>query len=331
MKPEFLMLAVFLCGVVAWWDPAATFHASKAVIAERLSLIVNATRLTYVSTQGSYYEPWTANDTIGLGWLRFAEANPAFGMHAIAFFHPVKALVLVAFRGTDFNTSTASGRADICADAYLFNETVPAYCDDFSAAVLDYAGSARAFANSVRATLPQARIMYTGHSLGAALAAMLTLYRFEVGCAPTDGVAGAVIFASPDFLYAMVTHSHVDLDSIAVVPAGAWARWPARILSLVDAYDPIHVAAQSRPGRGMLGHLCTWNLTAPSSACIQCDSSNATNQASSDCLECFYERHYFGHYVKLAGSGHLPTCGIVSECERARAACNSREKHRASC
>lgn len=305
-----------------WWSPKHTFDAPPEVRKHRLSIVSNATRLAYTSTYGSYYNPLEANATIGAGWLRFAEENPQFGMRAIAFAHFESQRLLIAFRGTDLNTESLSGQADLCADSYLFsqNRTLPSFCQQFPESIVDYGTAARLFTLRVQSQLPEFDLMFTGHSLGGGLASMMALFQTEQNTSCIGTGAGAVAFAAPDYLFAMALHSAVNLTEVTVDSEGDRA---ARILVMADSFDPIFYSAHIRPAKGMIGHLCLWEAKNVSSACLECDTPTNVNWDSVNCFTCLLERHIFGHYEKLALGNELPMCAPVFECPQTPDACKS--------
>ncbi len=314
-----------------WWNPRDTFAKNSQ---ERLSILVNGTRLSYTSTYGSYYNPQDANGTIGEGWLRFDEENPLFGMRAIAFAHLPSSRVLIAYRGTDTDVSGISGQADICADAYLFGPNIsalPPFCSRFNDTTLDYMDAARRFALRVQFALPFCTIMYTGHSLGAALAAGMALYRLDISsenrtapCAPV-AVAGAVVFAAPDYLFVLATRSWVPIANVTVGLQPGDDMLDSKILVLADVYDPVQATAQLRPARGMVGTLCYWNISGPPSAeCVACFTRYiATQPDAPDCIACLLQRHVFSHYEQLVASRVLPNCSSVQACRSDPAGCQT--------
>lgn len=122
------------------------------------------------------------------------------GMHALAFrARDGSGRVVIAFRGTDLNTSSVSGRADSCSNLMRRGtnfSALPPACHGFSYQQLDYVGSARRYVRRVLALLPPAppataaapapgsrprsgriegidELMFVGHSLGALLAALM--------------------------------------------------------------------------------------------------------------------------------------------------------------
>ena len=97
------------------------------------------TKLAYTATYGSYFNASELNATVR-GWDRDLSltANPPAGMRALLFVQPSTRRAVVAFRGTDLNTSQASGQADACADAAMDGSERPSFCDHFSNHTLDY-------------------------------------------------------------------------------------------------------------------------------------------------------------------------------------------------
>lgn len=324
-----LVTALAICAAAAavsgeqWWDPVTTFSVSRGEYSQRMLLVSNATRLSYVSTHGSYYNPAEANSTLDEpGWDRAMEENPEYGFHAIAFANAARQRVLVVIRGTDLDVSGVSGQADVCADHFLWNAApnfsnftgAPAFCKHFNVSTLDYIARARDFLAAVAQAFPEHDRMVTGHSLGAGIAAMLAAWPRSSGCL-VPAVDGALVFAAPDFVFALrqrlLTNFSREAPSIAVV---------------ADAYDPVFNSAFYRPFQGMMGTRGLWTVNQTGSASWECDICDAVDHAarlsSPTCFVCMTQRHVFSHYEELVKSVGPPAeVKTVELCSTSPAEC----------
>jgi hypothetical protein len=320
-----------------WGSPAGLATVPPADLQTFLQLIGNATTLSYTSTFGSYYRPWDANATLPqAGWTRHSAHNPPFGMHAVAFVNHAETKLLVAFRGTDLNVSGVSGQADVCADYYLWTAeppTVPAspqqqqqqqtqpppYCANFTWDTLDYFTTARQFAQQAAIELPGYSILYTGHSLGAGLAALMALLPLlhpSANCsAPV--AAGAVAFASPNVLFAL-QHRLASLNLTG-------SQLSQNVAIFADAYDPVQVHSFNAPAHGMIGSLWWYSVgSTPPLPCYVCVDVERAETDSLDCLLCMSERHIFSHYVEMIRAGDRPTfTQRFNDCSEELAACTA--------
>eukprot|EP00672_Neobodo_designis_P016490 CAMPEP_0174828770 /NCGR_PEP_ID=MMETSP1114-20130205/1528_1 /TAXON_ID=312471 /ORGANISM="Neobodo designis, Strain CCAP 1951/1" /LENGTH=332 /DNA_ID=CAMNT_0016062495 /DNA_START=27 /DNA_END=1021 /DNA_ORIENTATION=+ len=301
----FLVLGAVVVGATPWWEPASIFDDNTT---DRLLLLSNATRLSYVSTHGSYYNPSDANATLAqAGWIRGHEENPEFGFHAIAFVNPAAARLLIAIRGTDLNVSGLSGQADVCADHFLWDAPpdfanfsgAPDFCAKFNRSTLDYFGAARSFLASAKASYPGYHVLLTGHSLGAGLAAMLALWPSSGAC-PGPANDGAAVFSAPDYLYALRRRTNESFGD-----AQAY-----RVAVVADEFDPVFYRAKERAFEGMVGWRGLWvesQTGAPSVACEVCDLiEHAKSLETPFCFACMLTRHVFSHYEALVASGGVP-------------------------
>ena len=216
----------------------STFHATT----EPLSIMV---KLAYTSTSGSYFNASEANATVA-GWTRALTANPPAGMRALLFVHPGTRRAVVAFRGTDLNSSGVSGQADACADAALGAAPLPAFCGRFDNHTLDYLPRAVEFA--ARATevsavsCPRCDLLFTGHSLGASLAMMVAEVRAAAGSGAAVGSGAAppppaVVFSAGSWRGALRRR-------LGITPASSAAA--GRLFALADRWDPVQERAAPR-------------------------------------------------------------------------------------
>ena len=280
--------------------PAAEFHAFVAPLA-------TFAKYTYTSTAGSTdYEPGDANATVP-GWTRSGLRHdpPEGGMRALLFLDDATAKGVVAFRGTDLNAGSPSGRADACADRLLWGGVappdLPTACDAFPARDLDYLARARDFVASVRAAHPERDLLLTGHSLGAGLAAILAAADYNMTAAVAAGSARqvtrkAVVFSSPGTRRVLRERSRIRIAEVD----------SREIVVVADVWDPVYVAAER--GRGLVGTPCAY-ATPPGPACEACYRRPALNMSRPDCEECFLQHHIFGHYLRLVNSSATrPDC-----------------------
>jgi hypothetical protein len=228
-----------------------------------------------------------------------------------------------------------SGQVDVCADHYLwmaapnYTDTsgAPSFCKKFNASTLDYFSQAQAFVRTVSETYPGYSILLTGHSLGAGLSAMVANWpNVTNGPCPTPRVAGALVFAAPDYLFALrmrtrgLNFSSTSAHAVAVV---------------ADAFDPVFANPFYRVFEGMIGERALWttNQTGiPSAACERCVTiEHAADSQSLSCLVCMSERHVFKHYEDLVRSGARPDCiATVNLCSHS-SSCGSLECHGNCC
>ena len=289
---------------------AKASNASWHALVEPLALM---TRLTYTATSGSYYRPADRHATVE-GWERpdgLTEDPPA-GMRALFFVERATRRGVIAFRGTDLNMSSPSGRCDRCADLLLWSGSpaskLPPYCSPFSNATLDYYAAALDFVKRVREAYPTVDLLFTGHSLGAGLAlaiATVTPPKPEA----RDTFSPAVAFAAPPWLPVLRRRApHVPL------PAESAAR--TRLYALADEWDPVQRA--SVQAAGLRGTQCLWRSPEPP-ACAQCFATTPVNSSSIACTRCFELRHVYAHYINTDVPGPRALCKPIGEAERARA------------
>eukprot|EP00667_Euglena_gracilis_P012849 EG_transcript_13218 len=309
-----LLVAVLLAGLHAalsptdpgWGDLAAAVEGGSAPARAALSLLANATYLSYTATHGSYYDPRDANATIAPDWVKepLGADPPGGGMRALYFTHRHSRRAILAFRGTDLGDPLAPGPlADRCADDLLWNgvpwERLPAACHRFPAATLDYFRAAVAFAWEAARQFPGRDVALTGHSLGAGLALLVAAAAGD--CAPPS--AGAVGFAAPPVVPALRNRT-------ATNPA---AGPPSRLVAFADTADPVLYAVNATDG--FQGTLCLWGGPIPA-ACRQCYAGHPTSidLKRPPCLECFLQRHVYHHYYHDLVPGAPATCERRTPC-----------------
>jgi hypothetical protein len=241
--------------------------------------------ISYVATYGSYYDTTKANETVS-GFERGAfESNPADGgMRALTFLNTTTGRGVVAFRGTDTNTSSISGRMDMCADAILMGTPLEAYCSDLDPATYDYFSTALAFVEALALVYPNVEWMFTGHSLGAQLAELVAAVRG----------ATALVFSSDDVSSVLRARTAVNVTALP-----AW-----RTVALFNEWDPLRfIASDNLPGAA-----CVWPVSPAPSGCQTCDVVGQVDFSREDCYACFEGAHIFNHYLDLLASGVVPTC-----------------------
>lgn len=292
-----------------WYAPTdLVLNTSSPFYFHEIGVFINATRLTYVSTSGGYYENWTTSESISDAWERSTEffVNPPFGMRALVFYQPRTLRLLIAYRGTDL-TNDLGGLCDRCADSFLWDnikyKDLPENCRQFNVSTLDYLSNAMEFANTVASAFPLYNIMFTGHSLGAGLAAVVsTLGNFLVNadCAPFN--AGAIVFSPPGYIATLMDRTGVDLGLVD----------PYMVVSLADRWDPVWVGCNASQYGGVIAQVCEWFSGVPSAACIECDSAPSELPLNtSNCQTCLVERHEFYHYEQLRPIS--PACGAARQ------------------
>ena len=306
-----IVLLLSTTAMAGWYMPGVIVsNTTNTLFFTQLRVMLNATRLSYTSTHGGYFENWTVNETVSAVWRKSElEHNPEDGgMHALVFVDEAEFRVLVAFRGTDLTNDT-SGIADQCADKLLWGEVayadLPTICHQFSEYTLDYLARASDFAYEVANWYPFYEILYTGHSLGAGLAIMLSVMGNEeladMWCGPTN--AGAIVFSPPGYVGPLLQRTGTDM----------WTMQIGTLVAFVDQYDPIFVQANASAYGGISAILCQWDDGAPSNECLSCEASpQSMNISSPDCQICMMQRHMFSHYMSLRTSS--PTCAVKNEC-----------------
>eukprot|EP00040_Diaphanoeca_grandis_P000990 m.17152 g.17152 ORF g.17152 m.17152 type:complete len:317 (-) comp11365_c0_seq1:248-1198(-) len=278
------------------WNLAVLDTGSSADFHELVIPLSLMERLAYTATFGSYYNASEANATV-VGWTRGLTANPRFGMRALLFLQPSTNRGVIAFRGTDLNESGKSGQADACADALLFGSVVPKFCSEFDAHTLDYWGRAVDFVSSVRDVHPQIDLLYTGHSLGAALG-MMCAGAGEGAGGDGDEVLPAVVFSSPSWRDALANRTGLR-------PTQAHAS--GRLYALADAADPVQ---QSHSVHELLGSTCIYPDPHPPIGCDTCFESRGIPSPlrAAACDLCASKTHIYSHYVYDLIPGPRPPC-----------------------
>jgi hypothetical protein len=204
-------------------------------------------------------------------------------MRALVFVNMGGRRLLLAFRGTDLDNRTASGMADECAGRILFGgasrEDLPASCDSFPDATLDYGPAAIAFAKIVQTAYSGFDLLMTGHSLGSGLALLV-----------------AAALNSPVIALAMPPlHKHTGI----LLPTRA-------AYFLADSNDPVQRAA------GVVGTSCLWDTGATPAWCIDCEYTSNSGVRTNECLDCIINTHSLKHYLGLL-RGPRPLCARASQ------------------
>ena len=265
-------------------------------------------RLTYTATFGSYYNESERNATVA-GWTRDVAltANPPAGMRALLFVQPSTQRAVVAFRGTDLNTSGVSGQADACADAIFASASkVPEFCGQFDNHTLDYLPRAMEFAARASRAYPNAELLFTGHSLGASLAMMVAaLLQSQHGAQQPPP---AVVFSAGAWREALHRRT------------GFWANTSSttsRLYSLADRWDPVQASAVAADG--LLGDACLWDTGRAYPGCRVCwvagggHAPPAQWESDPACQLCFRQAHVYSHYVYHLVPGPRPLCAPVAD------------------
>ena len=305
---------------MAWTGEVAALASSNNTAFHALVVPLSLmTRLTYTATYGSYFEPADVNASIP-GWERPQgfTLNPHAGARALFFWQDSTRRGVVAFRGTDWGAGD-SGDADRCADALLMNRTMPRYCDRYSAATLDYWGAVLSFVQRVRTAFPRGDLLYTGHSLGAALAlAVGVAAPSRPGDQEGNGSSGggndnmaeplapraiepAIAFSAPPWLELLAA----KVPSLPLPDRSTAQRF---LYALADEYDPIQAAALEEGG--LYGTQCIWSSPRIES-CELCFPHKPLVLSSPTCQLCVRRRHVYKHYLEADVPGPRPSCSEV--------------------
>lgn len=291
---------------MSWTSSLATCNTSAFVALA--TPLADMAGLAYTATHGSYHQPNATNATVR-GWERDLKRTldpAAGGARALLFVqdYPAKRAV-VAFRGTDTDLATRSGRADVCADRLLWNgasaSELPPFCKTFSRSTLDYFANARDYVAEVRRAYPQYDLLLVGHSLGAGLAMLVAANATSGSGRPSPAVG----FASPPWSAALRRRG-------GVVPSEATSR--DRLFAMADMYDPVEGWAVAQGG--LRGEVCRWSVEPPSTACYVCFrefSKPPKTTWDAPCSQCFHERHVFKHYLNDLLPSARPHCVSAAE------------------
>eukprot|EP00929_Paragymnodinium_shiwhaense_P065940 TRINITY_DN33037_c0_g1_i1.p1 TRINITY_DN33037_c0_g1~~TRINITY_DN33037_c0_g1_i1.p1 ORF type:complete len:381 (-),score=29.05 TRINITY_DN33037_c0_g1_i1:223-1365(-) len=332
-------------------DWASVSHRQE--VAEYLSVLhpaLEATRLAYTATHGTYRKPTDVNASLQYepGWARVPalELDPTFGgLHALAFINMKKRKIVLAFRGTDmvFKESNPSGVADQCGDYLLWDsakypdwESLPELCrklfpadpdrdrksDPFGNKTLDYFAQAEAFVEGVRIHAAKlwpeggsgfpANTLITGHSLGAGLAIAMGA---KLAMDSQSTVVPAVLALSSPAGIKRVLISRLGITDLASLPV-------RHLTSIWNQYDPLYVQGRGTALPGL--STCTFLPDPEPESCKGCYQSRHQNPKSAACQLCFLATHVLGHYLHyltaeetraplFVPSCRLPAAGAVQE------------------
>ncbi|KAL1507926.1 hypothetical protein AB1Y20_007530 [Prymnesium parvum] len=296
---------------LAQWN-ASTFHAEVVPLSRMV-------RLAYTATAGSYFNASELNSSVP-GWRRDLglTANPPAGMRALLFVQPHTHRAVVAFRGTDLDRTAVSGQADACADSLLFGDELPPFCGQFSNHTLDYLLRAAEFVARCAAAYPSYELLFTGHSLGAALAMMVAELR--VGLLRNDGSSTSPTALPPAAVFSAPAWADALTRRTGVVPSVIAAQ--RRLYSLADEWDPVQASASDQ-GQ-LVGMECLWADAPPPPGCSACWESGGgapplSWSDSAACRLCFAHTHVFSNYVNHLVLGPRPTCAVVGASVRGSA------------
>ena len=294
-------LLLFAPAVLAGWHEDVLLVTNPATNVTRFHEIVgpiaSLVNQSYTGSEGcTYYDP-NHSRYLPASWRESMRVDPAAtGGMRVFFFENDKPPSdpeyrgVVAFRGTDLGPGdTVSVRADACADALLAGAPLPTDCSDFAPEVLDYYSSALSFVRSrVLAARSGADILFSGHSLGALLAALVVAALTDDG-APTPP---ALVFSSPGF------------DAVAIRKGLDPTRIAPRVLAvLADDNDPVYHDAVGNISEGAP---CLFD-TGDDAACDRC--FQGSGRTGADCEACFLRHHIFGHYLALVATPCTPQGG----------------------
>ena len=298
-----------------WFPPSSVPSMDSATFHTQLAPLFQAATLTYTATFGTYYNPLVANNSINGFSKSHLESNPPMGgMRALVFVENNGGnRVLVAFRGTDLNSTTPGGQSDLCADQILFdNITNPAdmypFCASIPPAQLDYYIAAKAFLRSVLTTYPAPyEVLMTGHSLGAGLSNMMVLSAVDPQCFPPQDAArivGSVVMSSPAFILPIMERVQAPYPASAATQEAL----SKRITTLADAFDPVYMVANKHP-IGLLGQVCKWVILPEPISCSICQLDPSDSSTNLPCQACFVQRHIYSHYLHTFQNATLmPVC-----------------------
>lgn len=212
--------------------------------------------------------------------------------------------VIIAFRGTQI-APTIDSLADLCADQLLWEgldyDSLPSNCSIFDESTLDYFSQALNYTLQVIDVYPSARILLTGHSLGAGLAILVAGALSHIHTLPVIG------FGAPGTKKPLLDRG-ISIESLE----------NGRIIIIGNEWDAIMRTQME----GQVGLLCMYPQSEPSSckACIQAASrlpsadgeqhcvDGAQCLVPPGCMDCFLVTHYLKKLIALVDLAIKPSC-----------------------
>eukprot|EP00252_Welwitschia_mirabilis_P004302 TRINITY_DN1459_c0_g1_i2.p1 TRINITY_DN1459_c0_g1~~TRINITY_DN1459_c0_g1_i2.p1 ORF type:complete len:324 (-),score=19.73 TRINITY_DN1459_c0_g1_i2:58-1029(-) len=224
-------------------------------------------------------------------------ASPEGGCHALAYVpdNDTSSAIIVSFRGTQV-TDQIDGQADLCADMILWNgldfESLPSYCKVFDEETLDYLSQGISFSRKVMKAYPEGDLLFTGHSLGAGLAVLVSA-AISANGGPVFPVLGFGPPGTQELLKKRNLRFRAAEEGLAVLVANEW-----------DEIVRSHWKEQ-------VGTLCLYPVGEPE-CCSACFSSRKWKRdeviPTGSCGECFMETHYLAALMRLAEKAIKPRC-----------------------
>lgn len=253
-----------------------------------------------LTMRGSYTIPIPGITTLQLapvGWRREEELDPSdTGPKAILFTQAHTKRAVVSVSSTDSGVLDARrGRADGCANAYIFTADGPsdACLQEFTEDSLDYVAHARSFVERALASHPDMDIVLTGHSMGGALGALVAL------SLPARSLARVSVVAfGPCPWMDAYERAHGQRPS---------ATHMQRLYFVAEQFDP--VAAFTAAQADGAGTWCYWSITGvferplesycadcfahgPSRTTTHCSGPMVLQGELDPCQKCFVAHHF---------------------------------------